>query len=171
VRKFASHGDGSFDPKAFQSVGTDVTFETGVRIWHPETISIGSNVYLGHGAMLKGHPHGKMKIGNDVWIGQRVFFHSAGDLTIGNQVGIGPNVSIFTSTHDHSDKSKAILDQPLQFAPVVLEDGCDIGIGAILLPGVTIGKGAQVGAGAVVTKNVEAYLIVAGNPAKPIGKR
>ena len=40
----------------------------------------------------------------------------------------------------------------LEFAPVVLEDGCDLGVGAIILPGVTVGKGAQVGAGAVVTR-------------------
>ena len=54
---------------------------------------------------------------------------------------------------------------------MVIEDGSDIGIGVIILPGVTIGKGAQVGAGAVVTRNVPAYAIVAGVPARLLRMR
>ncbi|MCS6914560.1 MAG: hypothetical protein NZ890_15130 [Myxococcota bacterium] len=59
----------------------------------------------------------------------------------------------------------------LQFAPVRLCDGCDIGIGAIILPGVTVGEGAQVGAGAVVTRDVPARAVVAGNPARVLRQR
>jgi acetyltransferase-like isoleucine patch superfamily enzyme len=87
-------------------------------------------------------------------------------------VGIGPKVIILTSAHDLpaslSDLSEPILHRPLRFAQVTLEDGCDIGVGAILLPGVTIGSGAQVGAGAVVTRSVPPKTKVAGNPARPL---
>jgi acetyltransferase-like isoleucine patch superfamily enzyme len=59
----------------------------------------------------------------------------------------------------------------LEFAPVLLDDGCDIGIGAVILPGITVGKGAQVGAGAVVTADVPPYAVVAGNPARLLRTR
>ncbi len=61
---------------------------------------------------------------------------------------------------------RPILERPLRFAPVRLLDGCDIGVGAIILPGVTVGAYAQVGAGAVVTADVPPRAIVAGNPAR-----
>ena len=166
MRNFLSHGDGSFTPDQLQSIGPGIIFEEGVKIWHPETVSIGTNTYIGHHSLLKGHPQGKMTIGENTWIGQEVFFHSAGNLRIGNEVGIGPRVMILTSSHEEAGRNLAILHSPLKFAPVVIEDHADIGIGAIVLPGVTVGKGAQVGAGSVVTKNVPAYAVVAGNPAR-----
>ena len=171
MRKFETHGDGSFRRDQFASIGSHVVFETGVTVWNPETISIGENVYVGHRAMLKGYPKSRMTIGSDTWIGSNVFFHAAGGITIGNEVGIGPNVMILTSYHKDLGRKTALLDSPLEFKPVVVEDGVDIGIGAILLPGVTIGKGTQIGAGAVVTKSVEPYSVVAGNPAKVLRQR
>ena len=59
----------------------------------------------------------------------------------------------------------------LEFGEVIIEDGCDIGIGSVILPGVKIGEGSIVGAGAVVTKDVLPYSVVAGNPAKSLRKR
>lgn len=57
------------------------------------------------------------------------------------------------------------------FKEVIIADGCDIGIGSIILPGVKIGEGSIVRAGFVVTKNIPPYLVVAGNPAKSLRKR
>jgi acetyltransferase-like isoleucine patch superfamily enzyme len=54
---------------------------------------------------------------------------------------------------------------------VTIESDCDLGMGSIILPGVTVGRGSQVGAGAVVTRDVEPYAIVAGVPARTIGER
>jgi len=171
MRKFQTHGEGTLDRSKFKSLGNHIIFEEGVKVWHPETISLGENVYIGHDAILKGYPKSEMTIGRDTWIGQQVFFHSAGGIFIGNEVGIGPRVMILTSSHAEAGKEISILDSPLKFEPVRIEDHVDIGVGAIILPGVTIGKGVQVGAGAVVTKNVEAYTVVAGNPAKVIRNR
>ena len=93
---------------------------------------------------MKGYYKNELRVGCGTWIGQDVFFHSAGGIEIGCDVGIGPRVMILTSAHElpaTPDGSTApILHRPLAFAKVTLEDGCDIGVGAILLPGITIGK-------------------------------
>ncbi|MBL9002917.1 MAG: acyltransferase [Myxococcales bacterium] len=121
-------------------------------------------------------------MGRGSWIGQAAFLHAAGGITIGEDVGIGPHVCILSSSHvlpsrtaaaglpaePSPDDELAILRRPLTFAAVTLEAGCDIGVGAILLPGVTIGRLAQVGAGAVVTASVPPRTIVAGNPARAL---
>jgi acetyltransferase-like isoleucine patch superfamily enzyme len=166
-----SHGDGAPDLSSLARLGKDVIVEAGVLIFHPENIEIGDNVYIGHNTMLKGYYKNTMKIGDGSWIGQQCFFHSAGGLTIGSNVGIGPAVKIITSHHEAEDKGKPILNTPIIFSPVVIENGVDIGTGAVILPGVTVGEGAQVGAGAVVCNDVEPYTIVGGVPAKLIKKR
>jgi acetyltransferase-like isoleucine patch superfamily enzyme len=169
--RYKSHGTGKFTKKSFGALGKDVVIEAGVLAFHPKNISIGRNVYIGHNTILKGYHKNQLTIGHDVWIGQACFFHSAGGITIGDNVGIGPCVKMVTSSHSLDEVDKPIVQSTIRFAPVTIEDDCDIGIGAIILPGVTIGRGAQVGAGAVVTKNVPAYAVVAGSPAKILRKR
>lgn len=166
-----SHGDGKFALTDFRRLGVGCVFEPGALVFHPETISIGDNVYVGHNAMLKGYYLGEMVIGDGSWIGQRAFLHSAGGIVIGRQVGIGPGVQIITSEHDHEGWFGSVMSAPLKFAGVHIGNGADIGSGAILLPGVRVGAEAIVGAGAVVTKNVESRTIVAGNPAKLLRPR
>lgn len=171
MRAFRSHGDGTFERSDFAALGDPVVFESGVRVWHPETIRIGDNVYVGHDAMLKGYYKNHLHIGDDTWLGQGVFLHSAGGIRIGARVGMGPFVKILTSVHAEAGRAVPILAAPLRFAEVIVEDDSDIGVGAIILPGVTIGRGAQVGAGAVVTKDVPPYAVVAGNPARILRMR
>ena len=171
MRQFKSHGDGQFSLNQLAKHGEHIVIEDGVRVWHPETVSIGNNVYLGHNAMLKGYYRGRLDIGDDTWIGQGVFMHSAGDIRIGQKVGIGPFVRMLTSTHELPTRDTAILNADLVFSPITVEDGADVGVGAIILPGVTIGTGAQIGAGAVVTRSVPPFSVVAGNPAKILRMR
>jgi acetyltransferase-like isoleucine patch superfamily enzyme len=142
-----------------------------VLIFHPENVYLGNNVYVGHQTMLKGYYKNRMRIGNESWIGQQCFLHSAGGLEVGARVGIGPGVRIITSRHTEAGRSTPILFSPLEFAPVVVEDDADIGVGAILLPGITIGQGAQIAAGAVVTMDVPPYAVVAGVPARLLRER
>lgn len=161
-----SHGDGSFSPAQLARCGPDCIFETGVLVFHPENIELGTNVYVGHYAILKGYHQNKMRIGDQTWIGQQSFLHSAGGIEIGCRVGIGPGVRILTSFHAEAGRDIPILDSPIELAPVVIEDDCDLGVGVIVLPGVRIGRGAQIGAGALVTRDVPAYSVAMGVPAK-----
>jgi len=166
-----SHGSGQFSIDQFAKIGRGVIIESGVLVFHPENIELGDDVYIGHYTILKGYFKNKMVIGSGSWIGQQCFFHSGGGIRIGQNVGIGPGAKIITSYHAEEVISKPILHSHIEFSPVVVEDGSDIGIGAIILPGVCIGRGAQIGAGAVVTKDVAEYTIVAGVPARIVRMR
>jgi acetyltransferase-like isoleucine patch superfamily enzyme len=166
-----SHGTGRFVPADLASCGPGCVFEEGCLVFHPENVHLGRDVYVGHQAILKGYYKETLRVGDGTWIGQQCFFHAAGGIEIGTNVGIGPGVKILTSTHRESGRDLPILHAPLDFAKVVIEDDADVGVGAIILPGVRVGRGAQVGAGAVVTRDVPAYAIVAGSPAKLLRER
>lgn len=166
-----SHGDGSFRIEQFARCGPDCVFEAGVLVFHPENIELGANVYLGHNAILKGYYKNTMRIGDESWIGQQAFLHSAGGIEIGARVGIGPGVRIITSFHGEASRDVPILSAPVELAPVVIEDGCDLGVGATILPGVRIGEGSQIGAGAVVTEDIPAYSVAVGVPARVTRER
>lgn len=171
MRAFRARGDGAFVPGDLASCGEGAVFEDGVRIFHPENVSVGRNVYVGHGTILEGWHENALAVGDDTWIGAGCHLHAAGGLRIGRGVGIGPGVKIITSSHRVGPRSEVILDSPVDLAAVSVGDGADIGVGAIVLPGVTIGEGAQVGAGSVVTADVPAWAVVAGNPAKVLRTR
>lgn len=171
MKKLKSHGSGRLKLSDFAEIGKNVIIERNALVFHPENIYIGDDVYIGHYAVLKGYYKNKMVIGSGTWIGQLCFFHSAGGLIIGNNVGIGPGVKIITSAHKGDIMEKPVLHSAIEFKKVIIEDDSDIGVGAIILPGVTIGKGAVIGAGSIVTKDVSPYTVVAGNPAKIIKRR
>ncbi len=163
-----SHGDGRFRPDQLAQLGQGVVFERGVMVFHPENIEVGDNVYVGHQTILKGYYKNKMVIGSGTWIGQQCFFHSAGGLSIGRNVGIGPGVRIITSHHVEAGRQTPILHSPLAFAPVVIGDDTDIGVNAVILPGAVLGRGVQVGAGAVVKGTFPDYAVIAGVPARVV---
>lgn len=105
-------------------------------------------------------------IGQGTIVGDHVFLDGRAKLTIGNHVAIASSVLIYNSEHDvHSDNFDPIEE------PVEIDDYVFVGARAIILPGVKIGKGAVVAAGAVVTKDVAEMTIVGGVPAKIIGQR
>ncbi len=163
---YRSHGDGMFLESDFAAIGANCVFESGVLVFHPQSVSLGENVYVGHQTILKGYHKNAMRIGDHTWIGQGCFFHSAGGLTIEHEVGIAPSVRIITSVHGEAPRDLPVSAAPLRFAPVHIETGADIGVGAIILPGVRIGRGAIVGAGSVVNRDVPAFAVVAGVPAR-----
>jgi acetyltransferase-like isoleucine patch superfamily enzyme len=148
-----------------------VVIEPGVLVFQPQAISIGSNVYIGHYAILRAYDRAGLAIGDDSWIGQLCYVNAAGGVEIGSRVGIGPGVKIMSSEHSEEGRSVPVLLCELEFAPVRIEDDCDLGMGAVVLPGRKVGRGSIVGAGAVVTRDVEPYSIVAGVPARKIGMR
>lgn len=108
----------------------------------------------------------KVQIGEGTIIGQNAFLDGRDKLIIGRHVDIASDVLIYNSEHDINSVDFAPIH-----APVEIGDYAFIGPRAIILPGVKIGKGAVIAAGAVVTKDVPEFAIVGGVPAKEIGER
>ncbi len=162
---YRSEGDGTPDITKIRKVGRNVIIEDGVRIFHPEHIELGDNVYIGHDTILKGYYNSDIIIGNNVWIGQGCFIHGAGGVTIHSNVGIGPHVKMHAAYHD-DDGETPIMFQPLKFNSIVVEEDVNIGIGAMIMSGVILRSGTKVGANAVVTKTFPERAVVAGVPAK-----
>lgn len=148
-----------------QRFGHGVSIESGANFKHLETFEIGNGVFFGAQAVVHGRFDGKCVIGNNVWIGPQAYL-DARDLVMGDFVGFGPGAKILGSVHTGVPLEVPILQTDLAIKPVRIEAWADIGTNAVILPGVTIGKGSLVGAGAVVTKDVPPYAIVAGVPAK-----
>lgn len=171
IKLWKSEGPGIPDISKLKSCGNNVIIEDGVRIFYPENIEIGDNVYIGHNTILKGYYNSILKIGSNTWIGQNCFIHGAGGVTIGDNVGIGPLVKIHAAKHKELGIEKPILFSGLEYLPILINDDCNIGIGVMILPGVIIGKGCKIGANAVVTKAIPDYSVAVGVPAKVIKKR
>lgn len=160
--KFGSIGKKSYflkpmfiSGKKYIFMGRDVGFWNGARIemidsWHEQSFS----------------PY--LKVGNHVNIGQNLHLTCSEKIIIEDNVVCSARVTITDINHDYSDKNCAVLEQGIRTQPVRICEGAFIGINAVILPGVTIGKHAVVGANAVVTKNVPDYAIVGGVPAKII---
>ena len=111
----------------------------------------------------------RISIGHDCGINSGVYILGHSRVVIGNNVVLSADVKIIDSGLDLKDYSR--IKKPKHFSSfVVIEDDVWIGAGAIILPGVTIMRKSVVGAGSVVTKDVEAYTVVAGNPARTIGR-
>lgn len=107
-----------------------------------------------------------IEIGQNTAINRRCYLDSRGGLYIGNSVSISPEVHLITAQHKVNDPEFAYIT-----APIKLEDYVWLGTRAIVLPGVTLGKGCVVAAGAVVTKSFPDYSVVGGVPAKLISTR
>ncbi len=125
-------------------IGKGSAIHMGACFYDPKNIVIGQDTIIGEGAVLDGRDR----------------------LIIGNHVDIASQVMIYNAEHNVQDPAfKAVK------SPVTIEDYVFIGPRAIILPGVKIKKGAVVGAGAVVTKDIEEFTIVGGVPAKLIKER
>ncbi len=128
----------------------------GIKIGKGSTIHMWANFF---------NPE-NIKIGEDTVVGDHAFLDGRSPLVIGDHVDIASGVMIYNSEHDLNSEIFGAIE-----SPVVIGDYVFIGPRAIILPGVKIGKGAVVAAGAVVTKDVPDFTIVGGVPAKAIGER
>lgn len=137
------------------------TVGNGTKIWAFSHVLPGA--VIGDDVNVNDH----VFVENDVRIGDRVTLKSGvqiwDGIRLGDDVFVGPNV---TFTNDRFPRSKQYPDS---FATTVIEDGASLGGGAVILPGIRVGRRAMVGAGAVVTKDVPPYAIVVGNPARIVG--
>ena len=121
------------------------------------TVEDFATVNNGVGPVHIGH-HTRIGIGNVI----------IGPVTIGNNVILAQNIVMSGLNHTYTDISKPIDWQPTTTATITVEDDCWIAANAVITAGVTIGKHSVVAGGAVVTKNVPPFSVVAGNPAKVI---
>lgn len=140
-------------------------------------ILIGDRVTIGKYAIIRptnaygGEIGEGLKIGNNSSIGPYSYIGCSGYIEIGDNVMLSPRVSIYAENHHFEDPSISIKDQGVKRSAIKIEDNCWIASNSIILAGVTIGEGSVIAAGSVVTKDVPAYSVVAGVPAKVIKSR
>jgi acetyltransferase-like isoleucine patch superfamily enzyme len=169
-----------------------------VQLMFPRHIHTGRNVFIGSDSYVSGFSRRGVRFGNDVrvregawiqatstldqpgeglvigdgtYIGPRVILGAGGGIRIGARVTFGAAVHVLAENHAFNDAGRPIQSQGVTRAGIVVEDDVWVGNAAILLDGVTIGRGAVVGAGSVVTHDVPPGAVAVGNPARVIRQR
>lgn len=175
-------------------LGSQADIQSGVHFEYPERIKIGDQCRISRHALLRANTEtetairlgsgvsvkentlintnqGEVVIGDDCWLGPYSLIYGNGGVVIGNHVMIASHCVINTVSH-HADRIDIPMSkQGIHSAPVIIEDDVWIGIGAVILQGIRLGQGCIVGAGAVVTRDVEPGTVVAGIPARAIRQR
>jgi acetyltransferase-like isoleucine patch superfamily enzyme len=159
----------------FMGYGRNVYFFPGVHVVKPRYIRIGDNVTIGRNADLFVHPNDPdtreaiIEIGNNVHIGTNNIIGARKKILFEENVLLGPHVMIGDHTHGYED-----IEVPVKFqavtepGPVRIERDCWIGANVLILPNVTIGRHAVVGANAVVNRSIPPYSVAVGVPARVI---
>lgn len=165
-----------FYRRTFKTFGKDIHISYGCEIEGRMNISFGNCVSLGRFNQFyadRNLGESSIKIGNNCSFNSNVMLNAdcGGKIVIGNNVSVAPNVVVRASNHRFRSKETIIKKQGHEPGSIIIKDDVWIGSNAVILPNVIISEGAVIAAGAVVTKNVEAYAIVGGIPAKNIGKR
>ena len=163
----------------FVSIGRDFIVEDFAEIQglSIDGIVFGDSNSIGTGTRIRPSSYYSRAIGRGLTMGDRSsigphgYIGCSGGITIGNDVMMGPGVRLFSENHETTDTHKAIRDQGVRWAPIVIEDGVWIASGVTITAGVHVGAGAVVAAGAVVTEDVEDGTIVGGVPARKLRQR
>lgn len=146
----------------FNKSGRLLRMEKGVRVMKNNgTVTLGDRVLLHRYVKLSAYG-GKIEIGNNSYIGDRTEIHAGEWVKIGNNVNIAWDCNILDRDYHAFESESEVVK------PVIICDNVWIGVRSIVLKGVTIGEGAVVAAGSVVTHDVPARCLVAGNPARVI---
>jgi acetyltransferase-like isoleucine patch superfamily enzyme len=159
-------------PQAFAAFGKGSIIVPPARVTMPEAIEIGDGVVIHEHAWIsvvgavEGHVP-KLMIGDGTHIDRLCHIACVGTIEIQDQVLMGERVLIGDTFHEYEDVNTPVIGQPM--APpekITVERGSYIGLGAMLMPGVTVGEQAYVGAGALVTADVPPRSVAVGNPAR-----
>ena len=149
---------------------TSISRNSKIRIIDGGSIKIGSNCKIHDYAMLLTYG-GNINIGDHCTVNPFSVIYGHGGVQIGNGVRIAAHVVIISASHNYNDRDTFIYLQGTTHLGIKIGDDVWIGTGARILDGITIGKGAVIGAAAVVTKDVPEYVVVAGVPAEIIKRR
>lgn len=133
----------------------------------------GANVsLLGNSYLNATGEHGSLTIGDETHVDQFCVLYGQGGLSIGSGCAIAAGVIVYTQSNQYAAQpEERVVDQPVLYAPVRIGDDVWIGARAVILPGVTIGDHAVIAAGSVVRRDVPAWAVVAGVPAKLVRDR
>jgi acetyltransferase-like isoleucine patch superfamily enzyme len=113
----------------------------------------------------------RIKLGYNVFINRGTYITARGPVTIGDHVIIGPGVIINSGMHQYMERNTLIRDQGHRISPIHIGNDVWIGANAVIMPGVTLGDGCVIGAGAIVTHSIPAYTVAVGVAAKVIKER
>ena len=157
----------------FERIGDGVRF-IGTPEFDPDfrsalVVNVSRNVVFFPRISIRGR--GRLIIGDGCSINSGTIFGLTCDLRLGRNVMIADNVSFRTADHEYSNLNMPMIEQGERSRPIIIEDDVWIGANATILRGVKIGQGAIIAAHAVVSRDVEAFEIVGGVPAKKIGSR
>lgn len=177
----------------FGGIGSKCFISKDVRFYIPQKIFLGDRVYIGRGSIIDvGCSEGDIRFKDDVqidrnviiwggkkdiivekrvYIGPGSIIYGHGGVEIGKDSLLGDNVRLISLDHGYKDISKLIRLQGGYQSKIKIGKDIWLGSSVIVLKGVSIGDGAIIGAGTVVTKDIPDYSIAAGVPAKIIGKR
>lgn len=176
------------------ALGADCEIEPGVSLQYADRIRVGAGSRIGRNAVLRANTErwpgitlgervliqdsvvinanrGEVSLGDRSWLGPFCLVYGNGGVHIGSDVLVAGHTTINTVSHASDRCDIPINDQPVLTDPVVIEDDVWIGLNAVILQGVTIGRGCIVGAGAVVNKSLPPWSIAVGVPARVIGRR
>ena len=128
-------------------------------------VRLGKNVRVCSSARILGA--GRLDVGDGTWIGHQVLICAGSKVTIGKEVDIGPRVYVGTGTHEVDAHSLRSAGSGVN-RDVAIGDGAWLGVGCIILPGVTVGEKAVIAAGAVVAEDIPPRVLAAGVPARAI---
>ena len=160
-------------PSAFGSFGPGSYIVPPARVTMPEAIHLGAGVIINEHSWISvveavpGHTP-KLTIGDGTLIDRLLHVACVGEIEIGEDVLIAERTLIGDTYHDYTDPDAHIVQQAVPPRKVTIERGAHLGLGVIVMPGVTIGEEALVGAGAVVTRDVPPRTVVVGNPARVV---
>lgn len=161
---------------SFGAMGKGCTVQACMRCSNPKDIFLGDRVFIGADAWIDCFTEyfggqrfcPRLEIGDDTMIGYHSHIMAVGPMKIGRHVLIADKVYISDNLHGFEDVGKPPFAQPITYRPVEIEDEAWIGENVCVLPGVRIGKHSVIGANSVVTKDVPAYCVAAGVPARVI---
>lgn len=136
----------------------------------PGEVVLGKRCYIHTGAILAAYGR-RIELGDDVSVNPYALLVGEGGLRIGDKTRIASHVSIFPTSHNFADPARPIMEQGMTSLGIDIGSDVWIGTGVRILDGVTVGDGAVLGAGCVVTRSVPPLSIMAGVPARCIGRR